>query len=143
MDVHTIAFNQEDPIQIRFNDIDLLGHVNNTIIQEYFDLGRMNYLKKAFNGQLFEGEKAMIIASINTDFLMPVFMPDEIVVRTSIVGIGNKSVQMEQHLVDTKTNDLKTVCKSVLVAIDKETQQAVEVPKDWRDRILAIEQREM
>ncbi len=42
MDVHTIAFNQEDPIQIRFNDIDLLGHVNNTIIQEYFDFGGYN-----------------------------------------------------------------------------------------------------
>lgn len=143
MDVHTIAFNQEDEIQVRFNDVDLLGHVNNTIIQEYFDLGRMNYIKKAFNGQLFEGPMAMIIATMNTDFLLPVFMPDNLVVRTSIVSIGTKSLQMEQHLVETKTNSVKTVCKSVLVAIDKATQQSVEVPKEWRDKITAVEQREV
>ncbi len=143
MEVNNIEFHQESPIQIRFNDIDLLGHVNNTIIQEYFDLGRMQYIKAAFNGQLFEGETALIIASINTDFLMPVLMPDNLMVKTAIIKIGNKSLQMEQHLVETQTQKVKTVCKSVLVGIDKATQQAVEIPQEWRNKISAIEQREM
>ena len=28
------------PIQIRFNDVDQMGHVNNAVIMEYLDLGK-------------------------------------------------------------------------------------------------------
>ncbi len=28
------------PVQVRFNDVDQMGHVNNAVIMEYFDLGK-------------------------------------------------------------------------------------------------------
>ena len=31
------------PIQLRFNDIDQMGHVNNAMIMEFFDLGKSEY----------------------------------------------------------------------------------------------------
>ena len=31
------------PIQLRFNDIDQMGHVNNAVIMEFFDYGKMKY----------------------------------------------------------------------------------------------------
>ena len=32
------------PIQIRFNDVDRLGHVNNNSYFSYYDLGKEEYL---------------------------------------------------------------------------------------------------
>ena len=36
-----IQFFHKTPIQIRFNDVDVVGHVNNSVYQNYFDAARM------------------------------------------------------------------------------------------------------
>ena len=33
------------PIQLRFNDIDQMGHVNNAVIMEFFDLGKDHFFR--------------------------------------------------------------------------------------------------
>lgn len=40
----THTYFHSTPIQIRFNDIDQLGHATNSVYQQYFDLGKMAYL---------------------------------------------------------------------------------------------------
>lgn len=142
MEIKDISFHNESPVQIRFNDIDLLGHVNNATLQEYFDLGRMHYIHKAFGDDLFNGTKALIIASVHTDFMMPTFLQEDIVVKTAVLSIGGKSLQMEQHIVETNKNQVKVVCKSVMVGIDTSLHQSIEIPQEWRDIIGKMENRE-
>lgn len=132
MEQQVSTFYQSDKVQIRFNDIDLLGHVNNATIQEYFDLGRMYYIHDVFGDELFKGHFRLIIASINTDFLLPVFLREHIEVKTAIYHIGTKSLKMEQHLVDTKNHALKAVCQSVMVGFDKKSHQPIEIKDEWR-----------
>ena len=38
------AYNHRVPIQIRFNDVDRYGHVNNNSYFAYYDLGKEDYL---------------------------------------------------------------------------------------------------
>ncbi len=134
-----ITFQHSIPVQIRFNDIDLMGHVNNATIQEYFDLGRMHYLHDTFGGDLFKGNQVLIIASINTDFINQLLLTEAVEVKTAIVKIGTKSLNMIQQLVDKNTNELKAVCKSVMVAIDKHLHQSVEMPDIWKEQIASME----
>lgn len=35
------------PLQLRFNDVDMMGHVNNAVIMEFFDLGKSSYFADA------------------------------------------------------------------------------------------------
>ena len=35
-----IQFNHTLPIQLRFNDVDKFGHVNNTVYFSFYDLGK-------------------------------------------------------------------------------------------------------
>ena len=35
-----IAFHHTLPIQLRFNDVDKFGHVNNTVYFSFYDLGK-------------------------------------------------------------------------------------------------------
>lgn len=41
----TDAFRHRIPLQIRFNDIDLLGHVNNTVYFSFYDTGKARYME--------------------------------------------------------------------------------------------------
>ena len=43
-DIKHEEFKISLPLQIRFSDIDALGHINNNIYFSYFDLGKVNYL---------------------------------------------------------------------------------------------------
>lgn len=134
-----IVFHHGVDIQIRFNDIDMLGHVNNAKQQEYFDLGRMIYLQRIFGLQMFTGPDAIVIVSIKSDFMIPVLLSDEVEVVTAIYHLGNKSLKMVQHLRDTISGEVKTVCESVMVAIHKSTGQSIEMPQEWKNAIMTFE----
>lgn len=133
------VFHSSLPVQIRFNDIDAFGHVNNATYQEYFDLGRMQYFRKAFNGQMFSKELSLLIASIKTDFLAPVQLQHTIEVRTKVHEIGNKSLKMLQHVIDTKTGELKATCLSVMVCIRNADNISEPIPQAWRDMFMEME----
>ncbi len=139
MQEENIQFNHQESIQIRFNDIDGLGHVNNTTLQEYFDLGRLGYFNTVF-GDINWNEFGAIVASIKTDFMAPVFLYESLLVKTKITLVGNKSMQLIQHLVDDKEN-LKATCLSVMVGFDPTTQTSVVIPKEWRKAIGKLENR--
>ena len=55
------------PVQIRFNDIDLMGHVYNAKYQEFFDLARLNYFKTVLGELISWTHKGLIIASVKVD----------------------------------------------------------------------------
>ena len=56
------------PVQIRFNDIDQMGHVNNTVIMEYFDLGKEAFFSsKGLPPE--KGDFTVIIVHYEVDFL--------------------------------------------------------------------------
>ena len=142
MTQNTIAFHHKVEIQIRFNDIDMLGHVNNAKLQEYFDLGRMGYLQRIFGPNMFVDEDAIVIASIKSDFLAPVLLSDRIEVVTAIYHLGNKSLKMMQQLREVESGNVKTSCEAVMVAINKGSSQSVLIPEQWKVVIRAFEKTE-
>ena len=139
MELEDIKFKHTLPIQIRFNDLDVFSHVNNAVIQEYFDLGRLHYLQKVLEGELKTGRYTLVVASIKTDFMEPIFLEDSIVVKTSVFKTGNKSLQMIQQLYDMFSDSVKAECKSVMVAFDKTNQESAEFPDWWKENIIAFE----
>ncbi|MCF0212479.1 MAG: acyl-CoA thioesterase, partial [Bacteroidales bacterium] len=66
------------PIQIRFNDIDQMGHVNNTIIMEYFDLGKSRYFHDAGIPVIpEEGDFCVMIVHLELDFKSQIHFHDD------------------------------------------------------------------
>jgi len=139
MDYEKINYKHSTPVQIRFNDLDVFAHVNNTIIQEYFDLGRLYYLQQVLEGELKTAENTLIIASIKTDFIEPIMLENNIVVKTSVYAIGEKSLKMVQLITDKQTGNEKAVCESVMVAFNKKLLQSVEFPSKWKQNIIGFE----
>jgi acyl-CoA thioester hydrolase len=124
------------PIQIRFNDVDILGHVNNVIYGHYFDLARLDFLIKKFGNavDLRNGRFILIMVRTEYDFLLPSFLEERIYVQTSLIHIGNKSIQFHQSIVDDK-GVVRVNGKSVMSAFDKETGKSFEISDEWKEML--------
>ena len=61
------------PIQLRFNDIDQMGHVNNAVIMEFFDLGKSEYFT-AIGLPPEEGEFTVMVGPHSQDVQSKTFV---------------------------------------------------------------------
>lgn len=125
-------FHLELPIQIRFNDIDGLGHINNAVYQEYFDLGRIQYLKQILGSQLGVNDQNLVVVSYKTDFAKPLYLHDEITVFTRVYKLGEKSLRMMQWLVKKGEDMPRVVCDAVMAGFMPSTERSMVLPKAWR-----------
>lgn len=137
------SFKSTLPIQIRFGDIDALGHINNNIYYSYFDLGKAQYFEnlKADNVSWIEG--MIVLARTETDFILPVFYRESIAVDTKIIKLGEKSGVFLQQIRNADNDDIKCRCKSVFVAFDPKTASSMEIPAVWRKGISKFEGMEL
>lgn len=127
-------------IQIRFNDVDTYGHVNNNAYFAYFDLGKEAYLREVLCDNFQARRVVPVIASIQANFLSPVYYGDRIAVETRIERIGTKSFSLRQQAVVKDTGERKCECECVMVCFDLIDGVSVEVPEAYRRKIEAFEE---
>lgn len=131
-------FHHTLPVQIRFNDVDKFGHVNNTIYFQFYDTAKTDYIAHVCPNVDWEKEAIMVV-HIDTDFLSQIIGECKIGVRTATSRIGNKSFDLIQEVYDTDTNEIKCTCTSVMVAFDLEKHQSMVLPRRWIDAINKFE----
>ena len=109
METTSPAFRHTLPLQLRFNDIDLLGHVNNSVYFSFYDLGKARYFETV-KAQNIDWKKAdVVVANVNADFLSPIYPGEPIAVQTCTVEIGNRSFKLLQQIVNTETGQRPVV----------------------------------
>lgn len=138
-----ITFNHTLPVQLRFNDIDALGHVNNTVYFTFYDLGKARYFEEVKRSPIDWNDADLVIANVNANFLSPVFMYEPIAVQTATMSIGNKSLKVAQRIINTDTQEIKATCETILVGFDVTTSSAKEISDEWKEAISFYEGREL
>lgn len=126
----------ETPIQMRFADVDRLGHVNNVNLQHYFDLGKTDYYQRVI--RLSDDcwtKTGFIQKATNSVFEAQTHAEEPIVVATRVEKVGTTSMTVYQEIVNKESRELKAYSTSVLVAFDFERQTKVPVPDGWRKSI--------
>lgn len=132
------VFHHVMPLQIRFNDVDKFGHVNNTIYFQFYDTTKTDYFASVCKGVNWE-KIAIVVVKIEAEFLAQIRGDSHIAGRTRVVKIGNKSFHLEQDVIDIDTNEIKSKCMSVMVLYDLQQQQTIPFPDEWRRDIIAYE----
>lgn len=117
------------PIQIRFNDVDQMGHVNNAVIMEYFDLG-----KEAFFAERGlppeEGDFTVMIVHYDVDFKRQIHYHDKIRVETSIERFGTKSLTVLQRVVNSESGTVCVECRTVMAGYRRSTSSSEVIPDE-------------
>lgn len=126
-------------IQLRFNDVDLMGHVYKGNYQEFFDLARLNYFEKVLVNLISWSETGLVIASVKVDYIGSIYLEDKIEVRTHISSLGEKSLEMTQQLFKAEGTEPTALCTTVLVCYRMRHKKSVLIPSEWKNKIKAYE----
>jgi acyl-CoA thioester hydrolase len=136
---NTVTFKNILPIQVRFNDVDMMGHVSNTVYQCYYDAGKINYFDQVIPDMDFI-QIGVVGASVKIEYLKPIFMKTRILVKTRVARLGHKSLTMEHHLVDVQSGEVLSTCTTVAVCYAIKEQVSIPIPEHWRKNILAYDE---
>jgi len=120
--------------QIRFNDIDKFGHVNNAVYFQFYDTAKTDYFAMVCKGVDWE-RVAIVVVKVEAEFVAQIKAGDHIAARTRTTKIGNKSFHLEQDIIDTDTREVKCRCLSVMVLYDLTPHQSIPFPAAWRQAI--------
>ncbi|MBA3665036.1 MAG: acyl-CoA thioesterase [Bacteroidetes bacterium] len=130
-------FKHSIPIQIRFSDCDMAGHVNNATVLTYYETARIEFLFGIVGLDNDWKSTGLILAHSEIDYIEPVYLQDKIKACSRITRIGSKSFTIENILV--KTNEKKEVIASfasfVLVCMDYHKKESIEIPQPWKDKM--------
>ncbi len=124
------------PIAIRFNDVDVKGHVNNALIFTYFEEGRKALFYELL-AETIPDSFNFIIAHLECDYIRPVFLDDRLSLDMWVTGIGNKSFTLAYALVDENdANRIFAKGASVQVCYDYDQRQSIPVSKTLKKALM-------
>lgn len=133
------GFIHKTEVQVRFNDVDMMGHVNNAVYQNYFDYGKVQYFNSVLGKDVDWQENGLVLAKITIEYFTPVLLDNNLFIRSKITRLGIKSLDMIQELVDKKTGDVKSSGISVMVAYNFTNKETIPIPANWRNEIIKYE----
>ncbi len=133
-------FRRVVPVTVRFRDLDMFGHVNNTVFLTYVETARVEYLVnlKIRPLQASWRDKAFILAHIRCDFKQPIFYGQQVVVGSRITQIGRTSLRMEHRI--EADGQLAAEVVDVLVHYDYPAGQSIPISPEMRAKIADFEQ---
>ena len=130
-------------VQLRFNDADLFGHVNNSVYLQFFDLAKFDYFRTV-TGEGFEiKDIALVVVNINCDFFAPSFIEEKLQVKTATIKIGDRSLVIEQRILSPETEEVKCVGRTVMAGFNLATNTSASIDANSRAHIETYEGREL
>lgn len=132
------GFNFSLPIQIRWNDLDALGHVNNAIYVTYFEVARGYFMVTACPDWNWEKDM-FLIGNVNVDYKKELRLLDsnpKVWIRTS--KIGTKSFVLEYVITSEKKGEtiVHATGTTAQIMFDMKTRSTIEIP-DWARKTLS------
>ncbi len=123
-------------LEIRFRDIDALGHVNNAVYLTYLEQARAKYLEQL---GLRGSHPTTILVGNEIDYLRPVLLHDILEVKMRCSSIGTKSLKFEYEV--HANAQLAARAISTHVWFDFTNNISVPVPPEAISKLEHLEQR--
>ena len=111
------------PVEVRFNDIDGMGHVNNALFLTYLEHCRMRFFTEEA-GSESERDFPFILAHASIDYKAPLKIGGQPVVKMWTSRIGGKSWDFDYEIKDRKTGVVYATAKTVQVAYDYQLEKS-------------------
>lgn len=129
------------PTEVRYGDLDPQGHVNNAKYLTYFEQARIYYFMQLglFSKDQSFMEIGVIVADIHITYHAPTHYGDPIKVGVKTTKIGNKSMTVEQCVMNADTGKVLASGTVILVTFDYDGLKTIPVPDDWKKTVLEFE----
>ncbi len=115
-------------LRVRFGETDAMGVANNAAYLQYFEIGRIEYLRSAGHSyaEVHDGGMDMVVAEASIRYLRPLWFDDVVDVECHISDLSRASFTFSYRLLrdgsPVATGFTRHAC------VDRETMRPVRVP---------------
>jgi acyl-CoA thioester hydrolase len=126
----------EHPVDVRWRDVDALGHVNHAVFLTYLEEGRDAFFKQAFGG-----EPDYVVARVEVDLRAEVRYPERrVTVRLAVEHLGTTSLTTRETIL-TPSEEIAAQARVVTVRWDRRARKPVPFSEAERARLTAVIER--
>jgi acyl-CoA thioester hydrolase len=131
-DMNSFAYWNEE--NVRFSDVDMLGHVNNVSYAAYCESGRVHLIREV--AARCGVRNAWVLGRLTIDYGAEVTFPAVMRIGTRAMKVGTKSVTMGQGLFV----EGRCVARSLaaVIAFDLDTRKTIAVPDPVKQAMLDL-----
>lgn len=123
-------------LEVRFRDLDAMGHVNNAVFLTYFESARLAWWLH-LNGRDSLRGMDMILARVELDYRAPLGYRDRIEVSVRCASLKRSSFVVEQAITVRDGGRVAAEARKVCVYYDFAAGRSQPIPDALRARILA------
>ncbi|MCH7313328.1 thioesterase family protein [Acinetobacter sp. ANC 3882] len=121
------------PIQTRWADNDIYGHVNNVTYYSYFDTAANSLLIQKTGFDIHNSEIIGLVVDSACSFLQELSFPEVVEVGVAIGKIGNSSLRYELAIFKQDQPNAAAQGHFVHVFVDRENRKSIAIPQSMRD----------
>lgn len=119
------------PVDSRWADNDIYGHINNVVYYSYFDSTINRYLIEQGGLNIHDGEVVGYVVSSGCDYFEAVAYPESLTVGMRVEKLGNSSVRYGLALFGAE-GEAKALGFVVHVFVNQDSGRPVPVPESLR-----------
>jgi len=131
-------FRFSTSLEVRWRDLDALGHVNNAVYLTYLEQARVHYLRETGLGFQSIEDIGMILAEVTCTYLSPLSLGEQVTVRVRVSELRNSSFIFE-YRIEGEDGRLAATARSVQVCYDYQAGRSLPIPDRWRAAIVSYE----
>ncbi len=124
-------------VQVRFSDLDVLGHVNNSVYLTYFESARVHYFKHLLGTDWDWTKDSVVLVKNEVEYIRPVLLHDAPEIEVYTKHIGTKSYTFGYNV--RVRGNLHSTGSSTLVAYDVHTQKTTEIKPEMIEALRKLE----
>lgn len=127
-------------IDVRWGDMDALGHVNNANYFTYCESARISYFDaRGVWKQMEDTGQGPAVVTATCNFREQLHYPSALDVGVRATGLRNRSFRLEYLMYKQGTDELVADGSSVVVWVDYEANTAIPLPDELRTAIQRFE----
>jgi len=128
MDQRKLVHTQR--IEIRWGDMDAMGHVNNTVYFRYMEQARINWFESLVPRGAAWRTMSIVIVNASCNFKKPINYPGMVEVRVFAGAPGGSSVPTYYELL--VESELYADGAATVVFVDPQKQKPMRIPEEIR-----------
>ena len=119
------------PLEVRFRDLDALGHVNNSVMVTYLEVARWQWWRAWLAGRPFD-EEGFLNARVEVDYRQPILITDEVRVEVHCSRVGTTSFDLAYRVFRAQDGATLAEARTVQVMLDFGTQKPAPLRPETR-----------
>lgn len=124
------------PIQTRWSDNDMYGHVNNVMYYSYFDTAANTLLIEKAGLNIHQAEIMGLVVDSGCSFLAELSYPEVIEVGVAIAALGNSSLKYDLAIFKQHQQQASAQGHMVHVFVDAQQRKSTPIPSEMRNALL-------